>query len=87
MSEPIPGTSYTRNGIQFTVQFVERGCVYGVRYRADVALEEINAAIDAGREPPGYLGNCRISLEDFDSEVAGASVELPSPLRHTGRVR
>lgn len=80
MNDLIPGTRYTRNGIRFTVQFVEGDWVYGVRFRADVTPEEINRIIDDGGEPPGYLGNCRVRREDFAKEVAGAAVEFPAPV-------
>lgn len=66
------GDRYTAKGVRFTVQFVAAGWVYGVRYVARLAPAAIHAAIDAGYDPPGYLGNCRVRLADFAAEVAGA---------------
>ena len=75
MSDPQPGDRYTRNGVRFTVQFVDAAQVYGVRYRADVSPEDANRALAEGREPEGYMGNCRISREKFAEEVEGADRE------------
>lgn len=68
--DPKPGDRFIRNGRAFTVQMREGDVLYGVLYRADADPEETREAIRLGLQPPAYLGNCRVTVADLESELA-----------------
>lgn len=62
---PQPGDRYTASGVTVTVQWVERGMVYYLKRRADADM----AAWD------DYLGNFRMSISEFDAQLAAAVID------------
>lgn len=68
-----PGDSYTKSGKTFTIQFVERGQVFGVMYREGFGCPDDWDGTEA-EFPDGYLGNYRMTIAEFEKAIVGAVV-------------
>ena len=70
--EPQRGDCYTKHGIDVIVHFVERGEVYGVKYRQGGSDASLFLPPDEWEIPADCLGTFRMPLNEFLTAVADA---------------